>query len=166
MMGLVLYIAIQIALLGFAIHIIVNREEIRARHAHKKDSQREKIAIVILVPVMAFAYSLLGGYPPKSDQLVFTTVVTVFMYGAAILRWIRQSRIPNTAQTRPAEKRYFYRSTDGTTCGPDTEAKLCVLVRMGLITADTAIADESSPDNWKLLRERTDLTLLHQAQAA
>jgi hypothetical protein len=166
MLGIVIYLIIQIALAGFTIHIFVNREEIRATHAHRKDKPWEKIVIVILVPLMSFGYSLLGGYPPKSDQLVFTTVCTVFMYGAMILRWRRQARIGTMPPTPPAEPRYYYRSTDGTPCGPDTEARLSVLARMGFITIDTPIADEGSPEAWKPLRERPELTALHNVQAA
>lgn len=167
MLGIVIYLVIQAALAAFTIHVFVNSEEIRARHSHRKDKRWEKIVMVFLVPAMGFAYSLLGGYPPKTDQLIFITGFTVIMYAAIILRWRRQSRIPDGAQPVLAERRYFYRSTDGTTvCGPDTEARLAVLVRMGLITADTPVSDENSPDEWKLLRERHDLILLRQTQAA
>jgi len=66
MLGIVIYLIIQIALAAFTIHTIVNREEIRTKHAHRKDKPWEKIVIVFLIPAMAFGYSLLGGYPPKT----------------------------------------------------------------------------------------------------
>ena len=166
MLGIVIYLIIQIALAGFTIHVLVNREQIRAKHAHRKDKPWEKIIIVALIPLMVFAYSLLGGYPPKSDQLVFITVFTVAMYGSVILRWRRQARIGTVPPPPPPEPRYYYRSSDGTPCGPDTESRLSVLARMGFITADTPIADEVSPDLWKPLRDRPELTALHNAQAA
>jgi hypothetical protein len=165
MPGFIIYIIIQIALAAFAIYVVFNREQIGAKHVHKKDSRWEKIAIVILIPAMGFGYSLLGRYPPKSDQLEFTTFFTVFMYVIVILRWRRQSRVSETQPPpAPVERRYYYRSNDGTPCGPDTEDRLSVLARMGFITEDTPIADESSPDAWKPLRNRPELELLHKAQ--
>jgi hypothetical protein len=89
------------------------------------------------------------------------------MYGSVMFRWIRQSRIPNTPVTAQLEKLYYYRSGDGTAiCGPETQKKLAALMRLGLITESTPIADEASPDDWKALRDRTDLGLLRNSNAA
>jgi hypothetical protein len=163
MVGLLIYIVIQVALLAFAIHTVVNREAIRARHANRKDSRWEKLAIVFLIPIGSFAYCSLGGFPPKSDQIISATLGTIFMYGVVIFRWIRQSRIPNAHSATEIEKLYYYRSGDGTAiCGPETEKKLAALIRLGLINDNTLIADEKSPNAWKPLRERTDLDLLRQ----
>jgi hypothetical protein len=167
MLGIVIYLIIPIALAAFTIHVFVNREEIRAKHAPRRDKPWEKIFIVLFIPLGSFAYFSMGGFPPKTDQIVSMTVTTLLMYGAVIFRWRRQARIGTVPPTPPAERRYYYRSTDGrSVCGPDTEAKLSVLVRMGLITADTHIADETSPQDWTPLRDRHDLTRLQQATAA
>jgi hypothetical protein len=57
-----------------------NWHEIRARHANKKDSRWEKIAILLLVPVMGFGYMSLRALPPEYEQIMWTIGFTVVMY--------------------------------------------------------------------------------------
>jgi hypothetical protein len=150
--GTIIYIIIQVSLLAFAIHIVRNWREIRQRHAHKKDSRWEKVAILVLVPAMAFGYMSLRGFPPKNDQIVWAIVFAIFMYGVVIARWIRQSRIPNqpeVAVSVPVSKNYLYRSSDGLAiCGPFAEDRLRTMFRMGFVGPDTLIAEENAPENW------------------
>jgi hypothetical protein len=153
--GLVIYVIIQIVLAGFAVYILLNREAIRARQTLRKDKGWEKFAIVLLVPVLAFGYALLGGFPPKNDQLVFGVVVTVLLYVSAGLRWIRQSR-SSIARANSAPL-YFYRSSDGTICGPETGSRLSALLQRGFVSGDTLVAEESTPDAWKPLSDYSNI---------
>ena len=168
MLGTIIYIIIQVALLAFAIHIARNWREIRARHANKTDSRWEKIAILFLVPAMGFGYMSLEGLPPKNDQIVFAIVFTVFMYGAVIARWVRQSRARNereAATAVPVRKSYLYRSSDGSAvCGPFSEDKLRAMFRMGFVTPDTLIAEENAPENWIPLGKCPVLKILCEAR--
>jgi len=167
MVGISIYLIIQIALAAFTIQVFANREKTRAKHVHRKDKIWEKLFIVAFIPIGSFAYFSMGGFPPKTGQIVPMTVTTLVMYGAVVLRWRRQAHTETLPPASPAQRRYFYRSTDGrTVCGPDAESRLSALVRMGFITVDTLIADETSPEDWTPLKDRHDLTLLQKATEA
>jgi len=92
MTAILIYWTLQIAIWIACVFIFIRRKEIAERHKGRRDSTAQRILMLVLTPVFAFAYACMGGYPPKDDQVYFILVVTLVMYGALIARWIRQSR--------------------------------------------------------------------------
>ncbi|MES2573231.1 MAG: hypothetical protein V4710_24630 [Verrucomicrobiota bacterium] len=96
MSGTTLYWIVQIAIWIVCIRIFVFAKQ---RPINRSNSRREgpieKMAILVLIPVMAFGYACLGGYPPKDDQIYFIFGCSLLMYGVMIARWIRNNREDN-----------------------------------------------------------------------
>ena len=92
MIAILIYWTLQIAIWMACILIFVRRKKIAAKNKGRKDSTVQKVLMLTLTPVFAFAYVCMGGYPPKDDQVYFILAVTVVIYGALIARWARQYR--------------------------------------------------------------------------
>ena len=160
MLGTVIYVIFQIAIFAYCFHVLRNFRQIREQGAAQQDSPLRKIITLVLIPAGAYGYACLGGFPPKSDQLLFAAVATVVMYGAIAFRWRRQTRHAEAARSKQIEKRYLHRSSDGSAiCGPDTRDELAALLRLGLMKQDALVADEGLPDRWKPVSEWPELGL-------
>jgi hypothetical protein len=95
MTATVIYWTLQIAIWIACIFVFIRRKQNIEKHNGRKDSRLQRVFMVIFIPVFAFGYACLGGYPPKDDQVYFILVVTVLMYGVMFARWIRQNRKVN-----------------------------------------------------------------------
>jgi hypothetical protein len=51
-------------------------------------------------------------------------------------------------QPQPPPRWFFYRSADGSVCGPATDSQLRAMFRMRIISAETPVAEVGSPDQW------------------
>jgi hypothetical protein len=158
-MALAIYWLIQIGIFAWCIHVIRNRAEIRTRNASRTDRPWEKVVMLILVPVISFGWVCFGGFPLKSHQLWQGGIGSAVLYAALIFRWVRLSRVPNSAASAPAAKRYLYRPDRGAVIhGPDPAEKLAALLRRGLLKPEALVASADSPDEWKPLTEWRELS--------
>jgi hypothetical protein len=161
-MGFAIYVVIQLAVLGWAIHILRNWHEIRERYKDYRDSLGERVLIILLIPVMSLGFASLRGFPPKGDQLWHMLAISAVMYVAMAARWIRQSRIGKATSeaaqpVRAKEQEFWYKAADGSRCGPHPQARLMALLRMGAISSKTPVSEVQSPDEWKLMSDRFTL---------
>jgi hypothetical protein len=99
MRGTLIYWALQVAIWGWCIYFLVTRKEREARReiadgskARRKTSTAQWVAMMVIVPVIAFLYACMRGFPPKDDQVTFIIIATCGMSGALYLRWRRQRR--------------------------------------------------------------------------
>ena len=158
MFGVTIYVIIQIAVLAFAVYIFVNRRELRKQNAHRTDPGWQKVTMLAIVPLLAFGYGCLDGFPPKKDRLLTMIVGTLVMYLALVFRWRRQGKASRESATLESEPLYYYRTSSGNTrCGPDTKGQLAALVRMGLIGENTEVSSQQTPDEWKALKDHAPL---------
>jgi hypothetical protein len=76
MSAMLLYWIFQIAIWIACIVIFIRRKEIPEKHKGRKDSTVRKVLMLVFIPMFAFAYACMGGYPPKDNQVYFIFVVT------------------------------------------------------------------------------------------
>jgi hypothetical protein len=88
--------------------------------------------------------------------LRFSVLLTSVTVGVSLI--IRKMRPTLAPQPTPSSRRYFYRSADGSICGPSTESQLRAMHRMGMISTETPVADAASPSEWATFGSNPILT--------
>ena len=162
-MGFIIYVVLQVIAAVYAVYILTHWREIRERNKGRKDSPAQIVVLIILIPAIAYGYQSLKAHPLGPEQWTQMYWMTAAMYAVLLARWVRQNwrgrangSKGSTESAIARETQYLYRAIDGSRCGPETESRLKMLVRMGAISGDTLVA-ESAPDaaeEWKPLRER------------
>jgi hypothetical protein len=142
--------------------------------AFRRAAPRTLLRLVLVTLAMGlsstciYALNLYGNWGPQlirenwssfayqtSWPLVFSAVLTLATAGAALLIRKVQPKLPPRATPRPSRS-YFYRGGDGSKCGPSTDSQLRALGRMGIVSAETMVADVASPEEWAPLGNRLD----------
>src|SRR5678815_3150707 len=112
-MGLAIYIGLQIYAVGYTIYVLTHWRELRERNKGKKDSPKQIIVLLLLIPALAYGYQALKGYPLGPNQRAEMYFMAGAMYAVLFMRWIRQSRRARARESSdsvtPREAQYWYR---------------------------------------------------------
>ena len=85
----ILYWSVQILIWILCIVVIINRKEIKSNRK-KKLTLSKFIAVMIIAPFFAFGYACMGGFPLKTDQIIFIFGCTFLIYVGLIYGYFNQ----------------------------------------------------------------------------
>src|SRR5829696_5700889 len=90
-MGFIIYVVLQVIAALYAVYIFTHWREIREQGKGRKDSPIQIVALLILIPVIAYGYQALKGFPLEPNQRSEMYWMAGVMYVVLIARWIRQN---------------------------------------------------------------------------